>query len=101
MASDASRGNLRRVSPNICGGLAEGVGVPESRELSARSASPPLTERRRYCALTPNRMAGVLFQGVQQLAAGPLAAPAGLPADPAVLQVLAKPLHLAAPTLCQ
>src|ERR1700721_186498 len=47
-------------------------------------------------APTPARTAGVLFQGVQELAAGLLAASTGLFADPAVLVVPGMPLALVA-----
>ncbi len=56
---------------------------------------------RRYLgrSASASRNGGLLFQGVQELAAGLLAAPAGLGADPAVLMVLGMPLALIAAAL--
>jgi hypothetical protein len=50
----------------------------------------------RHACQIPAPAAGLLFQGGQELAAGLLAAPAGLPADPAVLVHPGVPLALVA-----
>src|SRR5260370_38167020 len=53
----------------------------------------------RQAEVGPRWSAGLLFQGVQELPAGLLAAPAGLLADPAVLMVPGMPLALVAAAL--
>src|SRR5260370_30430886 len=70
-----------------------GHGMKGSRE-SCQASSPTAITRPGSRTARQPPVAGLLFQGVQELAAGMLAGPAGPGADPAVLMVLGMPLAL-------